>query len=115
MPARGTACYTRLSQNASMQFDSSRIIWSLLTERQRRGAVLLIGAMVGSTALEAVGIGMFLPAIAVIASPDPRQAYPFLTSALRALGEPSYTTFALAMLGTMVVISAIKMAVTGVR
>jgi ABC-type multidrug transport system fused ATPase/permease subunit len=60
----------------------------LLTPRERRKALLLLVLMSLGMALETLGIGLVIPAIAVLTQSDPASKYPALQPVLNALGNP---------------------------
>ena len=64
-------------------------ILTLLTAAERRRAFLLLGLMVIGMALETAGIGVFIPAIALLTQSDLATRYPQLKPMLTELGNPS--------------------------
>jgi ATP-binding cassette, subfamily B, bacterial PglK len=61
-------------------------IWALLTRRERRGALVLLGMMIVGMALETLGIGLVVPAIAVLTDPAMAERSPRLRQMLDAAG-----------------------------
>jgi len=66
-----------------------RQLWQVLSHEQRRGAVILITLLVFSAVLETAGIGLIIPAIAVMVQTDIGQRYPVLAPLLDRLGNPN--------------------------
>ena len=91
-----------------MALKSLRIFRSLLTPKERRRAASLAAIMVCGTVLEAAGVGLVLPVIAVIASPDPGAAYPAIAPAMHAFGDPPQRTLVLGMLGALIAVTVMK-------
>lgn len=68
---------------------TARRVWSLLTVEQRRGAVLLFGLMLMGMIFETLGVGLVIPALAVMTQPDIGARYPVLVPGLNLLGNPT--------------------------
>ena len=64
-------------------------IWSLLTSAERRSALALLGLMLIGMVLETLGVGLVIPALALLTQSDFAHNYPVLQPALQALGNPS--------------------------
>ncbi|MEK7383494.1 MAG: ABC transporter transmembrane domain-containing protein, partial [Elusimicrobiota bacterium] len=67
-------------------------IWGLLTPAERRGAVALLGLMFVGMLLETLGVGLVIPAIALLTRSDLAHSYPVLQPALQALGGSDQRT-----------------------
>jgi ABC-type multidrug transport system fused ATPase/permease subunit len=67
----------------------ARKILDLLTPAERRSAVALLGLMFIGILLETLGIGLVIPAIALLTQRDFMSNYPALQPVLQALGNPS--------------------------
>lgn len=67
---------------------AARKLYSFLTPPERRRLAWLAGLMTSSAVLETFGIGLVIPAIAVLTQPDLASAYPAVVPALNALGNP---------------------------
>lgn len=63
-------------------------IHALLTPAERRGAWMLLGWMIIGMVLETVGIGLVVPAIALLIKSDISKQYPHLRPVLAFLGNP---------------------------
>lgn len=68
---------------------TSSKIWSLFTAIERRSALILLGLMLIGMVLEMLGIGLVVPAIALLTQPDFARNYPAFLPLLNALGNPS--------------------------
>ena len=55
-----------------------RLIYSLLTPPERRSAAGLLALMIAAGVLEAFGVGLVVPALAILLQPDPTQSLPAL-------------------------------------
>lgn len=65
-----------------------RRMFGLLTPVHRRDAWVLLGLMVVGMLMETLGVGLIIPAIALLTKSDLTAAYPALEPVLRALGNP---------------------------
>ena len=85
---------------STTKLSTARKIWGLLTSAERRSAVLLLGLMFIGMVLETLGIGLVIPAIALLTQPDYAERFPALQPFLAALGNPSHEVLVIgAMLG----------------
>lgn len=66
---------------------TARKIWFLLSPAERRSAQVLSALLVIGMALETLGIGLVIPAIALIVQPDTFDEFPVVRSAVNVLGE----------------------------
>ena len=83
-------------------------LWRLLAKERRRAFLGLFGMMLISMALEILGVGLVVPALALILQSDLPAKYPVLTSWLNDLDNPSHEQLVVAAMLTMVVLYAIK-------
>jgi len=104
-------CYAHFSRPPTMVPESLQILRQLLTPDERRQARNLALFMIAGTVLEAAGVGLVLPVVAIITSPDPASDYPFLASPLHALGDPPQRTLVIGTLVAMVAVSLLKLGV----
>lgn len=74
---------------AETNISTARKIWGLLTIAERRSAVVLLGLMFIGMALETLGVGLVIPALALLTQRDFASSYPAIQPALQALGSPS--------------------------
>lgn len=82
--------------------------WQILNHQQRRAAIVLFGLSLIGMVLEAVGIGLVIPALALMTQRDIALRYPSIAPVLAALGYPSQTRLVvLGMLG-LVAVYAVK-------
>lgn len=66
-----------------------RKLWLLLSRDQRRAAMILLGLMLVGMVLETLGIGMVIPALALMTQADLAAKYPAIAPWLDSLGNPS--------------------------
>jgi ABC-type multidrug transport system fused ATPase/permease subunit len=64
-------------------------LWYLLTSVQRRSAVVLLGLMLIGMVLETLGIGLVIPALALMTQGDIAAKYPALVPFLDTIGNPT--------------------------
>ena len=64
-------------------------IWHLLTPSQRRASIVLLGFMIIGMALETMGIGLVIPALALMTQSDITTKYPEFQTIISSLGSPS--------------------------
>src|SRR3989344_4683452 len=74
---------------STTKLSTARKIWCLLTYTERRTAVALLSLMFIGMVLEALGIGLVIPAIALLTQSDFARNYPAFQSVLQSLGNPS--------------------------
>ena len=67
-------------------------IWGVLTPAQRRTAVVLFGLMIVGMVLETLGIGLVIPAMALLTQSDVAEKYPALASILDPSGNKNQDT-----------------------
>ena len=87
---------------------TSAKIYSLLTSSERKNAVMLLLLMFIGMGLEIMGIGLVIPAIALMSKQDLALSYPRLQPVLNALGNPTQTQLIIGAMITLVVINLIK-------
>ena len=87
---------------------TARKIWDLLTSAERRSAVALFGVMFIGILLETLGIGLVIPAIALLTQRDFASNYPVLQPILEALGNPSQQTLVIGGMAVLVGVYFIK-------
>lgn len=83
-------------------------IWGLLTPVERRRALALLGFMLIGTLLEAAGIGLMIPLIALLTQPDIADRYPAFEPALALLGYPTQRALILGAMLALTVIYTVK-------
>ncbi len=81
-----------------------RKIWDMLIPTQRRSALLLLILMLIGMLLETLGVGLVIPAIALLTQPNFAHRYTLAQPLLQALGHPSQQ--ALAIGGMLVLVGA---------
>lgn len=77
---------------------------TLLTPKQRRQAVVLLGLMFVGALVETASIGLIIPAVALMAQVDLTSSYPLLQPLLEFLGQPTQNQL---IAGGMVVLFAV--------
>ena len=79
-------------------------VWGLLTPAERRRAAVLLGLMLIGMLLETVGIGLVIPAVALLTQSSLASRYPALQPALHSLGNPSQVQL---VVGGMLVLAGV--------
>lgn len=83
-------------------------IWGLLTPAERRNAVVLLGLMIIGMLLETLGVGLVIPALALLTQTDVAHNYPALQPMLQVLGNPSQQTLVIGGMLLLVGVYLIK-------
>lgn len=83
-------------------------LWYLLTSEQRRAAIVLLGLMLIGVVLETLGIGLIIPALALMTQGDIADKYPALVPWLNSLGNYSHKQLVIGGLLVLIVVYAIK-------
>jgi ATP-binding cassette, subfamily B, bacterial PglK len=83
-------------------------IWGLLTPEQHRSALALLGLMIVGMVLETLGIGLVIPALAVMTQDDLPARYPVLAPTVRLLGNPDREHLVIAGMLLLVGVYAFK-------
>jgi len=78
-----------MTKQSSNTFISAGKVWDLLTFAERRSVVALLGLMITGMVLETLGIGLVIPAIAILGHEDLVARYPAIQPLLYAMGDPS--------------------------
>jgi ABC-type multidrug transport system fused ATPase/permease subunit len=68
---------------------TARKLWQILDPSQQRGAAILLGLSVLGMVLETLGVGLVIPALALMTQADLAIRYPRVAPLLHALGDPS--------------------------
>lgn len=90
-----------------------RKFWHLLTARQKRSAIALLGIMLLGMILETFGVAFVMPAIGVMVSEDLPRSYPALAPWLALLGHPTQQELVVGGMLVFVAIIASKAIVLG--
>lgn len=77
-----------MTKQPSIKLTSARRLWGLLGRAERKSAIGLLGMMFMGMALEILGVGLVIPALALLTQRDFASEYPKLQPALQALGNP---------------------------
>lgn len=83
-------------------------LWQLLTPAERRSAVVLFVLMLMGMVLETLGIGMVIPALAVMTSQDIASSFPGWTRIAGWLGNPSRQSIVIGGMLALVAVYALK-------
>ncbi len=83
-------------------------LWYLLTADQRRAAIALLGLMLVGMVLETLGIGLVIPALALMTQGGLAVKYPVLAPWLNSLGNPSHERLVIGGMLTLVTVYATK-------
>lgn len=83
-------------------------LWHLLTPDQRRAAIILLCLMLIGMVLETLGVGLVIPALALMTQSDLAAKHPILEPWLARLGNPSHERLVIGGMLTLVVVYAIK-------
>ena len=91
-----------------MKASTSAKIWVLLASAERKAVLMLLPLMGVSMILETVGIGLVVPAIALLVENDLASMYPKTRPVLHMLGNPTQTQLVSGGMGALVGIYLIK-------
>lgn len=83
-------------------------IFRILDPDQRRGALRLLGMMMIGMVLEMLGVGLVVPAIALMTRRDFTEQNPYLHSMVERLGNPSQEELVLGAIGALVIVYLVK-------
>ena len=83
-------------------------LWKLLSPHQRRDSFVLVVLMVIGMVLETLGIGLVIPVIGLISTPDLGAQYPAFQPILDRLGNPTHTQLVMLAMLTLVGMNAFK-------
>ena len=87
---------------------TSQKLWHLLSTQQRRSAGVLLGLMLVGMLLETLGVGLMIPAMAMMTQSDLAAKYPFVAPAFQLLGNPEREQLLVGGLLVLVGIYSIK-------
>jgi ABC-type multidrug transport system fused ATPase/permease subunit len=79
-------------------------IWSMLTHREQRNAIVLLVLMLIGMMLETLGVSLVIPALALLTQGDISLRYPEFQPVIAALGNPSQQTL---VIGGMVLLVSV--------
>lgn len=83
-------------------------LWYLLTPEQRRATLAMLALMLIGMVLETVGLGLVIPAVALMTQGDLAAKYPALVPWLDILGKPSHEQLVIAGMLILVGVYGIK-------
>lgn len=87
---------------ANIEPSTAHKVWSLLTAKERRSAVVIMFMMFIGMMLETLGVGMMIPALALFTQGDITHKYPALQPVFQALGNPSQRNLVIGAMLTLV-------------
>ena len=85
-----------------------RKLWHVLSPEHRRAAMTMLGLMLIGMLLETLGIGLVIPALALMTQGDLAARNPVLAPWLSSLGNPSHTRLIIAGMLILVGVYAVK-------
>lgn len=100
--------WQHMSHKVSNNPSTARKIWGLLTSEEQRSAMVLLGLMFIGMLLETLGVGLVIPALALLTQADIVRDYPALQPILQALGNPGQQTVVIGGMLLLVVVYLIK-------
>lgn len=83
-------------------------IWEMLTPQERRSVVVLLGLMVAGMLLETLGVGLVVPAMALMTQGDIGERYPAAAPWLDAIGNPTHARLVVLGMLTLVGVYTVK-------
>ena len=87
---------------------AAKKLWHLLSAHEHRTAIVQLGLMLIGMVLETVGIGLVIPALALMTQSDLTVKYPLLAPWLKMLGHPSQERLIIVGMLILVGVYAIK-------
>lgn len=87
-----------------------RKIWGILAPRERRQSIVIFLLMLVGMVLETLGIGLVIPAVALMTRSNVAEAFPMLGQGLKLLGNPSNQQVVMAGMFLLVASYAVKTA-----
>ena len=92
-----------MPEDNNLNMNTQKKIWHLLTSEQRRATIALLGFMIIGMVLETMGVGLVIPALALMTQSDIAIKYPELQPFVSSLGNPSHEQ--LVVYGMLVLVS----------
>ncbi len=89
-------------------FYAFRSSWQLLLPKDRRTGLFLLGLMIVGMGLEALGVGLVLPVLTLLAQSDLVSRFPILSAISNVMVNPSQTTMAVYSMLLLVSVYLIK-------
>ena len=97
-----------MTNQSSDNLTTALKIWHLLTPLERKSAVMLFILMFIGMGLETFGVGLVIPAVALLTQADYATKFPAIQPFLQALGHPRQETLVIGGMLVLVAIYAIK-------
>lgn len=85
-----------------------RKLWTMLLPHQRRAAVILLCLMLVGMVLETAGVGLVIPALALMTQPNLGASYPAFIPWLERIGNPSHVNLVVIGMLTLATVYAVK-------
>jgi ABC-type multidrug transport system fused ATPase/permease subunit len=89
-------------------FSSARKVWEILNPAEHRRAAMLLGLSIFGMIMETLGVGLVIPALAVMTQTDIGVKHPELAPLLHWLGNPSQVRLVVIGMLVLVAVYAIK-------
>ena len=83
-------------------------VWNILTPGEQRSTLVLLALMLIGMVLETLGVGLVIPALALLTQSDIALRYPAFQPVLYALGNPSQQTLVIGGMLVLVGVYLIK-------
>jgi ABC-type multidrug transport system fused ATPase/permease subunit len=90
------------------KFIIAKKVWKILTSAERRSTLVLLALMLIGMILETLGVGLVVPALALLSQGDIALRYPEFQPVLDALGNPSQQTLVIGGMLLLVAVYLIK-------
>jgi ABC-type multidrug transport system fused ATPase/permease subunit len=87
------------------ELSTGKMVWLVLSGRERRGMVMVMLLMLLGSLLETLSLGLVVPAIGLLVQPNYVEKFPFLDNLL---GNPSEAEFAVIAMGFLVCVYVLK-------
>ena len=94
--------------NCKNKFIIANKVWDMLMPAERRNALVLLALMLIGMVLETLGVGLVIPALALLTQSDIAIRYPAFQPVLEALGNPSQQTLVIGGMLLLVTVYLIK-------
>jgi ABC-type multidrug transport system fused ATPase/permease subunit len=104
---------TSISADTRAGGSTWRKLWEILDPAEQRRAVVLLGLSLLGMVMETLGVGLVIPALAVMTQHDLAVRYPQLAPVLHALGDPSQAQLVIDGMLLLVAVYAVKAAFLG--
>jgi ABC-type multidrug transport system fused ATPase/permease subunit len=93
---------------SSKRFSTFHKVWHLIDPAERRSSLFLLTLMFIGMALETLGVGLVVPALALLTQPDQIRDIPQIETYLHALGDPDASTIVIWGILSLVIVYFVK-------